>query len=51
MSRKPAETKSAPKAKDKVDTGRTAKGSDDPVKTHNRFLLAVLVKVSLLEYL
>ena len=24
---KPAETKSAPKAKDKVDTGRTAKGS------------------------
>ena len=34
---KPAETKSAPKAKDKVDTGRTAKGSDDPIKTHNRY--------------
>ena len=31
---KPAETKSAPKAK---DTGRTAKGSDDPIKTHNRY--------------
>ena len=34
---KPGETKSAPKAKDKVDTGRTAKGSDDPIKTHNRY--------------
>ena len=34
---KPAETKSAPNAKDKVDTGRTAKGSDDPIKTHNRY--------------
>ena len=34
---KPAETKSAPKEKDKVDTGRTAKGSDDPIKTHNRY--------------
>ena len=34
---KPAETKSAAKAKDKVDTGRTAKGSDDPIKTHNRY--------------
>ena len=29
--------KSAPKAKDKVDTGRTAKGSDDPIKTRNRY--------------
>ena len=34
---KPAETKSAPKAKDKVDTGRTEKGSDDPIKTQNRY--------------
>ena len=34
---KPAETKSAPKAKDKVDAGRTAKGSHDPIKTHNRY--------------
>ena len=34
---KPAETKSTPNAKDKVDTGRTAKGSDDPIKTHNRY--------------
>ena len=34
---KPAETKSAPKAKDKVDTDRTAKGSDDPIKTRNRY--------------
>ena len=34
---KPAETNSAPKAKDKVDTGRKAKGSDDPIKTHNRY--------------
>ena len=34
---KPAETKSALKAKDKVDTGRTAKGSDDPIKTQNRY--------------
>ena len=33
----PAETKSAPKAKDNFDTGRTAKGSDDPIKTHNRY--------------
>ena len=33
----PAETKSAPNTKDKVDTGRTAKGSDDPIKTHNRY--------------
>ena len=33
----PSETKSAPKVKDKVDTGRTAKGSDDPIKTHNRY--------------
>ena len=30
------ETKSAPKEKDKVDTGRTAKESDDPIKTHKR---------------
>ena len=55
---KSAETKSVPKAKDKVDTGRTAKGSDDPIKTHNRYgafndddILPVLVKVSFLEYL
>ena len=34
---KPAETKSAPNAKDKADTGRTAKGSDDPIKTQNRY--------------
>ena len=34
---KPAETKSVLKAKDKVDTGRTAKGSDDPIKTHKRY--------------
>ena len=34
---KSAETKSAPNAKDKVDTGRTAKGLDDPIKTHNRY--------------
>ena len=33
---KPAETKSAPNTKDKVDTGRTVKESDDPIKTHNR---------------
>ena len=36
---KPAETKSAPKAKDTVDTGITAKGSDDPIKTHNRYCI------------
>ena len=34
---KPAETQSAPKAKGNVDTGRAAKGSDDPIKTHNRY--------------
>ena len=34
---KPPETKSAANAKDKVDTGRTAKESDDPIKTHNRY--------------
>ena len=34
---KPAETKPAPKAKDKVDTGRTANGSDDLIKTRNRY--------------
>ena len=34
---KTAETKSASKAKDKADTGRTAKGSDDPIQTHNRY--------------
>ena len=49
---KPAETKSAPKAKDKVDTGRTAKGSDDRYSAFNEDDMdtevspLVLVKVS-----
>ncbi|MEW8548145.1 MAG: hypothetical protein AB2693_31970 [Candidatus Thiodiazotropha sp.] len=32
---KNAEVKSS--SKDKIDTGRTSKGSDDPIKTHNRY--------------